>query len=120
MPANKAENAPAAASAVIREGEPLTLRDVEEFGVYRLAVAGRLLDLHPDTLLRHGAQTLPRPFHNSAHRILGREIFRLAGVREIVRASRTSEGGETQAAREKRANKIKEGLLARLKTKVAK
>ncbi len=97
--------------------DPATLADVQDLGVYRLAVAARLLGVHPETLLRHGVRTLPRPFANSAHRVLGGEILRLAGLHAEQRAARTSERGETQAEREKRAAEAVAAAKAHLKGK---
>lgn len=98
---------------------PVTLADVlvNELKVYRLAVAARLLDLHQETLLRHGIKTLPRRFPNSAHRVFGHEILRLAGMREIDRAARTSEGNETAAERQKRVDADLARLRASTKSK---
>ncbi len=84
---------------------PETLADVRDHGVYRLAVAARLLGQHPDTVQAHAlpAGLLPKAHRNSPVRLWGHEVLRLAGVREVERAARTSEGGETEAERRKRA-----------------
>lgn len=87
-----------------RDGdEPRTLREVDEHRVYRLAVAARLLGVHPETVVRHGAVLLPKPYRTSPLRLLGGEILRLAGVREVDRAGRSAGPGETEADRVKRA-----------------
>ncbi len=93
-----------AAASDAFDPDPPTLAEVREMGVYPARVAARLLRVHVETLrVTYKPAFLPKPRPNSANRLLGREILRLAGVREIDRAARTAEGGESEQVRQKRA-----------------
>ena len=92
-----------ATSTATAEAEPNTLDDVKDYAVYPLKVMARLVGLTPDTLLGHAVPTLPRHGRTSPHRVLGKTILEYVGLREVERAGRSAEAGETQAEREKRA-----------------
>lgn len=93
----------ATTATVAATAEPDTLADVLDYRVYPLATMARLVGLTAETLLVHKVATLPRRGRTSPHRVLGRTILEYVGLKEIERASRTAEAGETQAERERRA-----------------
>jgi len=91
---------------------PESLADVLEHGVYRLAVAARLLDVTPVTFKKHARpEGLIRPTPTAWVRVKGSEILRQYGQREVERAGRTSERGETERERQKRVEADRERLL---------
>jgi len=110
-----------------RPGEPESLADVRDDLPYRLRVAARLLGRHPDTVYTHAREwesanpklprvILPKAFPNSPVQLVGAEILRQYGLAIIVKANRTSEGGETEAERTRRVAKEFEELMAACKS----
>lgn len=87
-----------------RPPEPETVADVHPDGVYRLAVAARLLGVHPATFRAHADPAgLLKPTPASWTRVKGSEILRQFGQREVDRAARCGERGETEGERAGRA-----------------
>lgn len=84
--------------------EPETMADVREHGVYRLAVAARLLGVGVVTFLKYAhPDGIIRPTPTAWQRVKGSEILRQYGERVVNHAHRTGERGETEAERQKRA-----------------
>jgi len=93
---------------------PETIADVKFDGVYRVAVAAKLLGVTAATFLKYARpEGVIRPTPTAWKRVKGSEILRQYGRREIDQTARTSEGGETEAERKKRVAEDTARVMAR-------